>query len=199
MVRDPVESYKWINLAGSRVSGERQKTFARARDELIKHLSRAEIVEGQKRAREWQQAFERRQQNSTSAETRGSVGAHGLSPLSGRALLASGRRVFVRPVPEKDIHEVVGNLLREWGRWRVVDRPEDADIQVRLVLSGSAGWGRASIVATVEEMSSGAELWQSKKQTGNRTVFHRYTSPYNRAAEGIVEQMKVASGNWPRD
>lgn len=107
--------------------------------------------------------------------------------------------MFVRPVPGKDTQEVVGNLLREWGRWRVVDRPEEADIQVRLVLSGSAAWGRASIVATIEDVSTGAELWKSKKQTGTRTIFHGYTSPYNRAAEGIMEQMKEASESWPRD
>ncbi len=82
------------------------------------------------------------------------------------ASLAPGRRVYVRPVPEKDIHEVVGNLLREWGRWQVVDKSEDADLVVRLQLSGSSGWGLASIVATIEDPSTGTEMWKSKKQTG---------------------------------
>ena len=107
--------------------------------------------------------------------------------------------MYVRPVLKKDIHEVVANLVRDWGRWRVVDKLEDADILIRLALSGSAGWGRASIVATIEEASSGDELWQSKKQTGHRTIFHGYTSPYNRAAEGILKQMKRASATWPKE
>ena len=115
----------------------------------------------------------------------------------GTARLAPGRRVYVKPVTNKDIHEVVGNLLRDWGRWAVVEKPEDADILVRLALSGSAGWGRASIVATVEDASTGTQIWKSRKQTGNRTIFHGYTSPYNRAAEGILDQMKKASTTWP--
>jgi hypothetical protein len=127
------------------------------------------------------------------------LGMPALPSAKGVALLAPGRRVFVRPVPEKDIHEVVANLLREWGRWKVVDKPEEAEILVRLVLSGSAGWGRASIVATIEEAPAGAELWKSNKQTGNRTIFHGYASPYNRAAEGILEQLKKASAMWPKE
>jgi hypothetical protein len=126
-------------------------------------------------------------------------GMRALSSAKGVALLAPARRVFVRPVPVKDIHEVVANLLRDWGRWKVVDKPEEAEIRVRLVLSGSAGWGRASIVATIEEAPTGAELWKSKKSTGNRTIFHGYTSPYNRAAEGILEQLKKASAMWPEE
>ena len=120
------------------------------------------------------------------------------SGSKGVALLAPGRRVYVRPVPEKDIHEVVGNLLSEWGRWPLVDKAEDADIMIRLVLSGSAGWGLASIVATIEDSSTGNEMWKSKKQTGKRTIFHGYASPYNRAAEGVLEQMKKASATWPK-
>jgi hypothetical protein len=126
-------------------------------------------------------------------------GTRALSSAKGVALLAPGQRVYVRPVPERDIHEVVANLLRDWGRWKVVDKPDEADILVRLVLSGSAAWGRASIVATIEEAPAGAELWKSKKQTGNRTIFHGYTSPYNRAAEGILEQLKKVSAMWPKE
>jgi hypothetical protein len=96
------------------------------------------------------------------------------SGAKGVALLAPGRRVYVRPVPEKDIHEVVANLLREWGRWPVVDKSEDADIVVRLVLSGSAGLGLAGIVATIEDASVGTEIWKSNKQTGTRNMFHGY-------------------------
>ena len=122
--------------------------------------------------------------------------APGPSAAAGMSLLAPGHRIYVRPVPNKDVHEVVGNLLRDWGRWKVVEHPNDADMVLRLRLSGSAFWGRASIVATLEEATTATELWKSKKQTGNRTIFHGYTSPYNRAADGIVKQMEKASSTW---
>jgi len=118
---------------------------------------------------------------------------------TGDALLAPGHRVHVKPYPGNDIYEVVGNHLREWGRWKVVDKPEEAEIQVRLVLGGSAGWGKASIVAIIDDLSTGTELWKSKKQTGYRTLFHGYDSPYHRAALGILEQMKKASATWPKE
>ena len=133
-------------------------------------------------------AFSRRSADSVNA---------GRKLLKGMALLAPGHRVYVRPVPKKDTHEVVGNLLRDWGRWRVVDARGDAELILRLKLSGSAGWGRASIVATLEEAATATELWRSKKQTGNRTIFHGYASPYNRAAEGILKQLEKASSEWP--
>lgn len=117
----------------------------------------------------------------------------------GAALLAPGRRAYVRPVPEKDTHEVVGNLLRGWGRWVVVETREEADIQVRPVLTGSNGWGKASIIASIEEVSTSTELWKSQKETGYRTIFHGYAAPFNRAAEGILKQMQKASATWPKE
>jgi hypothetical protein len=117
---------------------------------------------------------------------------------TGAALLAPGRRVYVKSVTNNDIHETLANLLREWGRWKVLDTADDADILVRLHLSGSEGWGRASIVAVIEDAHRGDEIWRSKKQTGTRTIFHGYEAPYRRAANGILEQMKEASATWPR-
>jgi hypothetical protein len=135
---------------------------------------------------------------TTDVESAERIAATTRPPVANAALLAPHRRVYVRPVPENDVHEVVANLLRQWGRWQVVDKPDDAEIVVRLVLGGSAGWGVANIVATIEEPGTNDELWKSNKQTGLRTIFHGYTSPYHRAAEGIVEQMKKASETWPK-
>ena len=60
--RDLVESHKWTNLAASHAEGEAQKRYATARLEITKELTRAQLVEAQKRAREWQDAFDRRPQ-----------------------------------------------------------------------------------------------------------------------------------------
>ncbi len=51
--RDVVEAYKWVNLAASRADGEQQIRFAAMRDQLMPDMSRSEIAEGQRRAREW--------------------------------------------------------------------------------------------------------------------------------------------------
>ena len=59
--QDYVEAHKWLNLAASRVTGdEPKKLFAVARDLVAKQMTPAQIPEAQKRATEWQAAFEKR-------------------------------------------------------------------------------------------------------------------------------------------
>ena len=55
-----MEAHKWANFAASRTEGEDQKRFAAAKLEMTKVLTRAQLAEAQRRAREWQEAFERR-------------------------------------------------------------------------------------------------------------------------------------------
>jgi TPR repeat protein len=57
---DPVEAHKWVSLAIARSSGDDQRRYATARDQLVTMLTPAQIEEAQKRAREWTAAFERR-------------------------------------------------------------------------------------------------------------------------------------------
>jgi TPR repeat protein len=59
--QDDVEAHKWMNLAAARTSGADQKRFADARDEIAAKMTPAQVAEAQKRAREWTEAFERRQ------------------------------------------------------------------------------------------------------------------------------------------
>jgi len=58
---DVVEEYKWLNLGASRLSGEAQQNAMLARDALARDLTPRQLLEAQKRAREWQQAFDRSQ------------------------------------------------------------------------------------------------------------------------------------------
>ncbi len=56
-----VEAHMWFNLAASRATGESQREYAEARDTLAKQMTPAQIAEAQRLAREWQAAFEERQ------------------------------------------------------------------------------------------------------------------------------------------
>ena len=47
--------------AASRVTGDEQKEYAESRDGLAKQMTPAQIAEAQKRAADWQAAFEKRQ------------------------------------------------------------------------------------------------------------------------------------------
>jgi hypothetical protein len=127
-----------------------------------------------------------------------SSGGYSTPSQNPTSLLALGKRVYVVPVPGKDFNEDMAAELRAWGRWNVVESQSDADIIVRMDLGGSGGWGRGSMVVTIQPADGGPTLWKSKKQSGTRTVFHGYASPYRRALEGIMIQMKDASANWPR-
>jgi len=61
--QDYVDAHKWANLSASRATGDDdQKTYAEARDTLAKVMPPAQLVETQKLDREWQAAFDARQE-----------------------------------------------------------------------------------------------------------------------------------------
>ena len=64
-----VEAHKWANLAASRDTGDdrekaatRSRSAADARDSLATRMTPAQVAEAQRRAREWQAAFDARQE-----------------------------------------------------------------------------------------------------------------------------------------
>ena len=59
--QDYVEAHKWMNLAASHTSGADQKRFTDGRDGVAKNMTPDQLSEAQKRAREWMEAFLRRQ------------------------------------------------------------------------------------------------------------------------------------------
>ena len=59
--QDYVEAHKWRNIAASRITGDEQKRYAETRDALAKQMTPAQLAEAQKRAADWQAAFEKRQ------------------------------------------------------------------------------------------------------------------------------------------
>ena len=56
--QDDVEGHKWRNLAASRVTGDKLKEYAETRDRLAIQLIPSQLAEAQKRAAEWQAAYE---------------------------------------------------------------------------------------------------------------------------------------------
>ncbi len=56
-----MEAHKWRSLAASGVTGDTQKEVAEARDALAKQMTPAQLAEAEKRAADWQAAFEKRQ------------------------------------------------------------------------------------------------------------------------------------------
>ena len=56
-----VEAHKWRNLAASGATGDEQKEYAATRDQMAEALTSAQLAEAQKRAADWQAAFEKRQ------------------------------------------------------------------------------------------------------------------------------------------
>ena len=56
--QDPVEAYKWLNLASVRSSGTSQNRYVTVRDQLAKQITPAQAEEAQKRSQEWMQIFD---------------------------------------------------------------------------------------------------------------------------------------------
>jgi len=51
--QDYVLAHMWINIAASRMAGEEQKAYSKARDRVAKKMTPSQIAEAQKLAREW--------------------------------------------------------------------------------------------------------------------------------------------------
>jgi TPR repeat protein len=53
VARDYVEAHMWFDLATSQSSGGVRATYVQQRDDLAARMTRDEIVQAQRRAREW--------------------------------------------------------------------------------------------------------------------------------------------------
>ena len=62
MPQDYVGAHRWYNLAASRATSDDQKRYAGTRDEVATQMTPAQIAEAQRLAREWQAAFDARQE-----------------------------------------------------------------------------------------------------------------------------------------
>ena len=62
--QDDVEALKWQNLAVFMSRGDDKKRHANGRDVLKERMTRAQLAEAQRRATEWQAAFEKKQLDS---------------------------------------------------------------------------------------------------------------------------------------
>lgn len=114
-----------------------------------------------------------------------------------RDALKPSSAVYVEPTREHEAHVHLGRELAAWGRWRVVERLEDADLVVRLQMHGNAR-RRGGLAAVIHDARTDAPLWTSRRETHTRgSVFTGYTNPYEKAAVGLVDQMREASNAWP--
>lgn len=90
-----------------------------------------------------------------------------------RPLLAADKNVFV----EKAEHEVdvamIGEL-KKWNRWKIVADESEADLLIRLRVSGSAAWGIGHVQASILDAKTKKTLYTSKDQRGTRSIFHGY-------------------------
>jgi len=114
---------------------------------------------------------------------------------SDKALLASGRKVYIERVDGKDIHRSMEQPLSEWGRWTVVSDRTQADLVVRLHVSTSKFKGD-SLAASIVSLPEQHVLWTSTRHKAVGNAFHGFKSPFGKAATAIVEEMKASANNW---
>jgi hypothetical protein len=105
------------------------------------------------------------------------------------SLLLSAQTVFVEKA-EQDADVAMLGELKDWGRWKIAADESEADLIIRLRVSGSAIWGVGHIQASILDAKTKKTLYTSKEQRGTRTIFHGYASPFRRAISGIVKQMR---------
>lgn len=103
--------------------------------------------------------------------------------------LNAAKTIFVEKA-EKDADVAMIDELNKWGKWKVVADESEAELIVRLRVSGSGAWGIGHVQAFILDAKSKKTLYTSKTQKGTRTIFKGYASPFKRAIDGIVKQMK---------
>src|SRR5205085_1819073 len=59
VAQDYVEAHKWLNIAAAHASNNDRDYYVRIRNAVASKLTRAQIYEAQRRAREWRPTFER--------------------------------------------------------------------------------------------------------------------------------------------
>ena len=65
-----------------------------------------------------------------------------------RPLLATRKNVFVEK-SEHDVDVAMLGELKKWGRWKIVADESEADLLVRMRVSGSAAWGICHVQASI--------------------------------------------------
>jgi TPR repeat protein len=58
--QDDVEAHKWLSLAATRLTGDAQQGYAEYRNSAATQMTPAQLAEAEKRAADWQAAFQRR-------------------------------------------------------------------------------------------------------------------------------------------
>lgn len=106
-----------------------------------------------------------------------------------QAILTMAKTVFVEKA-DKDADVAMLGELKKWDRWKIVADESEADLLIRLRVSGSAVWGIGHVQASILDAKTKKTLYTSKEQRGTRTLFHGYASPFKRAISGIVKQMR---------
>lgn len=115
-----------------------------------------------------------------------------------REALKPGNAVYVEPTKGDDAHVHLGEQLAAWGRWRVVEAREDADLVIRRETSGSGFWNKKKARVVIHDARTDAALWTSRPTPQRRSsVLTGYQSPHEVAAKGLIEQMREASNRWP--
>ena len=56
--QDPVVAHMWLNLATAQSSGEQRETYEKSRDLVAEQMTRQQIAEAQRLAREWKPTVE---------------------------------------------------------------------------------------------------------------------------------------------
>jgi hypothetical protein len=94
--------------------------------------------------------------------------------------LAPGRRVYVTP-SKGAVHPAFVESLKNWGRWSIVDKPDEANLIATLKSSGKNR--RATMLLTLTREPGGLTLWQSNEETAHKIPYNSKNA-FTRALEG---------------
>jgi hypothetical protein len=105
--------------------------------------------------------------------------------------LGRSRTIYVaRGAERDDLADLVKTALSNFGRWTVVETPEQADLVARVGGKGSNRKG--TVWLTIADNRDGRTLWHSE-DTGR--AWHQ--SGFVRALNVIIERLEETSLRWP--
>ena len=161
--QDDETAHVWLNLAASRSTGEQRDEYVEARDAVAERMTREQLAEAQRRAREWEEASRLFPTNDSTRTTSENPSVNPPDFEYGDASELRGvETVYVDTGFELNVRNDIVNNLRADTTLEVVDRPQEADVV--LVFRWD---GRSSTTAKGYAIIGNRLVWEFEDRRGN--------------------------------
>ena len=138
--QDDETAHVWLNVAASRSTGEQRDEYVEARDAVAERMTRGQLAEAQRRAREWDEASRLFPTNDSTRTTSENPSVNPPNFEYGdESELRGVKTVYLDTGFELKAHNDIVDKLTADTALAVVDRPQEADVVLVFRWDGKFG------------------------------------------------------------